>query len=123
MIGHYIIYDRYIIYISSINFNPLFNRRYDTHTCMLSIKTWYCTHVNQKVCYHYRNHTLHLQILVKQEKHHVWVQTARLYLHLICIISNKYQNSGIFSKTKRKTRKGSKAYLSTSERCLTLHII
>ena len=37
----------------------------------------------------------------KQEKHHVWVQTARLYLHLICIISNKYQNSGIFSKKKR----------------------
>ena len=37
----------------------------------------------------------------QQEKHHVWVQTARLYLHLICIISNKYQNSGIFSKTKK----------------------
>ena len=41
-------------------------------------------------------------IKLEQEKHHVWVQTARLYLHLICIISNKYQNSGIFSKTKRK---------------------
>ena len=44
----------------------------------------------------------------KQEKHHVWVQTARLYLHLICIISNKYQNSGIFSKTKRKPEKVAK---------------
>ena len=40
----------------------------------------------------------------KQEKHHVWVQTARLYLHLICIISNKYQNSGILSKTKKKQK-------------------
>ena len=39
---------------------------------------------------------------------HVWVQTARLYLHLICIISNKYQNSGIFSKTKRKPEKVAK---------------
>ena len=45
---------------------------------------------------------------IKQEKHHVWVQTARLYLHLICIISNKYQNSGIFSKTKRKPEKVAK---------------
>ena len=44
----------------------------------------------------------------EQEKHHVWVQTARLYLHLICIISNKYQNSGIFSKTKRKPEKVAK---------------
>ena len=44
----------------------------------------------------------------QQEKHHVWVQTARLYLHLICIISNKYQNSGIFSKTKRKPEKVAK---------------
>ena len=40
--------------------------------------------------------------LSKQEKHHVWVQTARLYLHLICIIS------GIFSKTKRKPEKVAK---------------
>ena len=45
---------------------------------------------------------------LKQEKHHVWVQTARLYLHLICIIRNKYQNSGIFSKTKRKPEKVAK---------------
>ena len=45
---------------------------------------------------------------LKQEKHHVWVQTARLYLHLICIISNKYQNSGIFSKAKRKPEKVAK---------------
>ena len=44
----------------------------------------------------------------EQEKHHVWVQTARLYLYLICIISNKYQNSGIFSKTKRKPEKVAK---------------
>ena len=44
----------------------------------------------------------------KQEKHHVWVQTARLYLHLICIISNKYQNSGIFCKTERKPEKVAK---------------
>ena len=44
----------------------------------------------------------------KQEKHHVWVQTARLNLHLICIISNKYQNSGIFSKNKRKPEKVAK---------------
>ena len=41
---------------------------------------------------------------LKQEK----VQTARLYLYLICIISNKYQNSGIFSKTKRKPEKVAK---------------
>ena len=45
---------------------------------------------------------------IKQEKNHVWVQTARLYLHLICIISNKYQNIGIFSKTKRKPEKVAK---------------
>ena len=45
---------------------------------------------------------------IKQEKHHVWVQTARLYLYLIFIISNKYQNSGIFSKTKRKPEKVAK---------------
>ena len=44
----------------------------------------------------------------KQEKHHVWVQTARLYLHLICIISNKYQNSGIICKTERKPEKVAK---------------
>ena len=31
-----------------------------------------------------------------------------LILHLICIISNKYQNSGIFSKTKRKPEKVAK---------------
>ena len=46
--------------------------------------------------------------IIKQEKHHLWVQTARLYLHLICIISNKYQNSGIFSQTKRKPEKVAK---------------
>ena len=42
---------------------------------------------------------------LKQEKQDVWVQTVRLYLHLICIINNKYQNSGIFSKTIRKPEK------------------
>ena len=50
--------------------------------------------------------------ICEQEKHHVWVQTARLYLHLICIISNKYQNSGIFSKTKRKPEKVAKHTLA-----------
>ena len=47
-------------------------------------------------------------VIIKQEKHHVWVKTARLYLHLICIISNKYQNSGMFSQTKRKPEKVAK---------------
>ena len=51
---------------------------------------------------------IYIWVQFQQEKHHVWVQTARLYLHLICIISNKYQNSGIFSKTKRKPEKVAK---------------
>ena len=42
---------------------------------------------------------------LKQEKHHMWVQIARLYLHLMCIKSNKYQNSGILGKTIRKPEK------------------
>ena len=60
------------------------------------------------------------QLKHKQEKHHVWVQTARLYLHLISNISNN-QNSGIFSKTKRKPEQVAKhtsAHLKNVLPCL-----
>ena len=41
------------------------------------------------------------------EKHHVWVQTAPLYLWNI-------------GQNYKKTRKGSQMFLSSSERCFTL---
>ena len=48
------------------------------------------------------------QQINNQEKHHMWVQTARLYLYLICILNNKNQNNGIFSKIIRKPEKVAK---------------